>query len=263
MAVRFTKVIAAAMVTSTLGACAGVTLPNSQALTDLQTVKPALRELPAVSEPLVVGVYSFTDQTGQRRSGTDRIPVAELSSVLPQGLNSLLVQELKQVGDGGYYRVVEREIIDELLNERNIIQATLRQSGQNGLSPLLLPGIVFTGGAVSYDRTTVQGLAGVSFASIGGTGEVRSDEVGVVLRAVSVSTGEVLATVHARKSVLSTRAGSTGLRILNTDVLAWDVGGAVNEPVSLATRMAIAEAVSEMTELGAERGWWGAPSSGS
>lgn len=254
---RFTKAVVAAMAASALGACAGVSLPDAAARSDLQTVMPALRELPPMPEPLIVGVYSFVDQTGQRRSGSDRIPVAELSTVLPQGLSSMLVQELKQVGGGTYFRVVEREIVDQLLNERNIVNATLRQSGLNTLPPLLLPGIVFTGGAVSYDRTTVQGFAGGALGSVGGSGEVRSDEVGVVLRAVSVSTGEVLATVHARKSVLSTRAGSTGLRILNTDVLAWDVGGAVNEPVSLAARMAIAEAVSEMTQIGTARGWWG------
>ena len=64
------------------------------------------RNLPT-SAPLIVGVYEFTDQTGQR-AVLDR-PTSEMSTAVPQGLASMLVQELKAVDDGKWFRVVERE----------------------------------------------------------------------------------------------------------------------------------------------------------
>ena len=94
------------------------------------------RNLPT-SAPLIVGVYEFTDQTGQR-AVLDR-PTSEMSTAVPQGLASMLVQELKAVDDGKWFRVVEREGISKILNERQIVTATLGDDGQ--LQPLLLPGL--------------------------------------------------------------------------------------------------------------------------
>lgn len=43
MTARFARAVAAAIAMSAVGACAGVSLPDTAALTDLQTVKPELR----------------------------------------------------------------------------------------------------------------------------------------------------------------------------------------------------------------------------
>lgn len=209
---------------------------------------------PPKGGPIVVGVYNFTDQTGQRLV-TERA-VSEMSTALPQGMSSILVQELQRASGGKLYRVVERENIEALLTERRIVVASLPPEQGSQLTPLLLPGILLTGGAVSYDRSVTQNVRGLGFKSVNGVKEVATDEVGVILRAVSVKTGEVLASVHARKSVMSARNGVSGMVILNNDVLALDVGGSANEPVSLALRMAIAAAVLELTQEGITKGWW-------
>jgi curli production assembly/transport component CsgG len=220
-----------------------------------QSAASVLAELPEPKTPaLIVGVYSFNDQTGQR-ANTEQ-PVAELSTAVPQGLSSLLVQELTRVGDGKYFRVVERERVDDLLNERRVVAAMLGDDAENELQSLLLPGILLTGGAVSYDRLVMQKFGGVGFASVNARSEVISDRVGIVVRAVSVQTGEVVESVYVSKEVLSQVSGINGLSIIGSDVAAAEFGIAKNEPVSLAVRMAIAAAVNEVVLRGLDRDWW-------
>lgn len=214
-----------------------------------------LAKLPEPTTPaLIVGVYSFEDQTGQR-AVTDR-QTAELSSAVPQGLSSLLVQELTRVGEGKYFRVVERERVDDLLNERRVVAAMLGDQAEDQLQSLLLPGIMLTGGAVSYDRMVMQKFGGVGFASVNARREVVSDRVGIVVRAVSVQTGEVLESIYVSKEVLSQVSGLNGLSVIGSEVAAAEFGVAENEPVSLAVRMALAAAVNEVVLRGINRGWW-------
>ena len=239
-----------------IGGCFTVpVLQTTPPMVDQQSEFDTLSSMtPPEGGPIVVGVYNFTDQTGQRLV-TERA-VSEMTTALPQGMSSILVQELQRASGGKLYRVIERENIEALLTERRIVVASLPPEQANQLTPLLLPGIFLTGGAVSYDRSVTQNVRGLGFKSVNGVKEVATDEVGVILRAVSVKTGEVLASVHARKSVMSARNGVSGMMILNNDVLALEVGGSANEPVSLALRMAIAAAVLELTKEGITKGWW-------
>lgn len=210
-------------------------------------------EIP-VSPPIIVGVYNFTDQTGQR-AVLDR-PTSEMSSAIPQGLSSMLVQELLTSGDGKWFRVVERETISTILNERKVVVAALGPDVEEPLQPLLLPGILITGGAISYDRKVTQRFLGLGFASINGRNEIYSDRVSVALRAVSVQTGEVLESVYVSKEVLSQMNGINVLKIVNSSTLAVEAGLVSNEPVSVAVRTAISAAVRELYVRGLARGWW-------
>ena len=239
----------------TLAGCSIPELQTKPPMVDQQSLFETLSVLPpAEGEPLVVGVYSFVDQTGQRSFSDNG--GSSMSTVLPQGLSSMLVQELQRAGDASRYRVVERENVDALLTERRIVVSSLPEEQGSQLTPLLLPGIILTGGAVSYDRSVTQDLRGLGFKSINGVSEVVTDQVGIILRAVSVKNGEVLASIHTRKSVISARKGISGLYILRNGVLAFEVGGSANEPISLAVRLAIAAAVLELTHLGILKGWW-------
>lgn len=239
-----------------LAGCGGAAPEVSPPSIREQSSFDTLSSLPApVTDPLIVAVYRFDDQTGQR--AVLNRPVAEMSTALPQGLAAILVQELHRAGAGKYYRVVERETIDSLLNERRIATTMLGpERAQTALQPLLLPGVILTGGAVYYDRKVYQNFRGLGFDSANATSEVYADQVGVILRAISVQTGEVVQSVHARKEVLSRMNRLTGLEILDESVLALELGQVTNEPVSLAVRLAIAAAVVELTRQGAEDGWW-------
>lgn len=218
--------------------------------------KSAIEELSALKPPgndaIFIGVYDFTDKTGQRTSSE----ISDMSSAVPQGLASMLVQELERAGNGTYFRVVERESIDALLGERRIAEVMLGEGGADQLGAMFIPGIYLTGGAVSYDRNVTQTVQGLGVASVNGRDEIVADQVGVILRAVSVKTGEVLATVMTSKSVISRQRGMYVLSIISEKVGAFEVGGSTNEPVSYATRLAIAAAVIELTKQGKADGWW-------
>lgn len=236
----------------------GCSVPDLQKMPSLIDKQSILETVPALppyeGEPLVVRVYSFLDQFGQRSVSDNG--GSSISTVLPQGLSSILVQELQRAGDGSWFRVVERDNVEALITERRIVVASLPEGQGSQLTPLLLPGIILTGGAVSYDRSVSQNLRGLGISSVNGVKEVVTDQVSFILRAISVKNGEVLASVHAHKSIMSARSGISGMYILNNGVLELKLGGAANEPVSLAVRLAMAAAVLELTHDGIQKGWW-------
>jgi curli production assembly/transport component CsgG len=239
-------------------ALSGCTELNSVPIADpiLENTSILADEVPLgipVTPAIIVGVYQFTDQTGQR-AVLDR-QTSEMSSAIPQGLSSMLVQELMASGDGKWFRVVERETIPTILNERKVVVAALPDV-EEPLQPLLLPGILITGGAISYDRKVSQKFLGLGFAALNGQKKIYSDRVSVALRAVSVQTGEVLESVYVSKEVLSQMNSINVLNVVNTSTLAVEAGIVSNEPVSVAVRTAISAAVRELFIRGLARGWW-------
>ena len=75
---------------------------------------------PPYQQP-VVAVYKFTDLTGQRKSKQN---IADFSTAVTQGAESLLIDALKAAGDGRWFRVVERTGLDHLVRERQIVKST-------------------------------------------------------------------------------------------------------------------------------------------
>jgi curli production assembly/transport component CsgG len=164
------------LISSALSGCAKLN-SASVAAAKLESASILEDEAPLgipITPPIIVGVYQFLDQTGQR-AVLDR-QTSEMSSAIPQGLSSMLVQELLTSGDGKWFRVVERETIPSILNERKVVVAALPDI-EEPLQPLLLPGILITGGAISYDRKVSQQFLGLGFASINGQKRVYSDRV--------------------------------------------------------------------------------------
>ena len=251
-----TSAFCAILVSATLSSCSALnSTPTTDAILENTSVLNIKEEVGTLkSPPLIVGVYQFTDQTGQRVV-FDR-PGSQQSSAIPQGLSSMLVQELLTAGNGKWFRVVERESIPAVLNERKIVVSALGPDVEAPLQPLLLPGILITGGATSYDRKVYQQFSGLGFASINGRKEIYSDRVSIALRAVSVQTGEVLESVYASKEILSQVNGINILKIVNNSTLAVEAGMVSNEPVSIAVRAAISAAVHELIVRGLEREWW-------
>ena len=169
-----------------------------------------LNQLPPPQRPVAIAVYGFTDQTGQfKPSETGQT----LSRAVTQGASSILVKALQDAGNRNWFTVVERERLDNLLKERQIIgEMRKRYLGEqevdpNALPALLFAGVLLEGGIVGYDTNTVTGGAGAAFLGIGARTEYRQDTVTVYLRAVSVRTGEVLADVTAPKPSPARRWG--------------------------------------------------------
>ncbi len=206
-----------------------------------------LKELPAPSEKIVIGVYKFKDQTGQYKMAENG---SNWSTAIPQGTTSIL---LKALEDSKWFRPIERENIGNLLNERQIIRSTRKEyevakDGKTIISdqlpPLLYAGILLEGGIISYDSNIMTGGVGARYFGLGGGTQYRQDRVSIYLRVVSSMTGEILKTVYTSKNILSTTVNGSFFRYIDTDrILEVEMGFSQNEPVSLAVTQAIEKAV--------------------
>jgi curli production assembly/transport component CsgG len=215
--------------------------------------------IPELDGPVItVGIYNFADKTGQRKPNTN---FSSLSSAVTQGAEVWVIQALQEVGNGSWFRVVERIGLDNLVKERQLIRSTREQfedEKTRQLKPLLFAGILIEGGVVGYDSNIATGGAGARYLGVGLQTEYRVDNVTVSMRIVSVSTGEVLATISTEKTILSTSEGGSVFKFLDvgTRALEIEAGSTNNEPVNYAVRAAIEQAVVEIILLGNEKGLW-------
>ena len=128
------------------------------------------KEIPPLDgEPITIAVYSFLDKTGQRKPNDN---FSSLSSAVSQGVESWVIQALQEVGDGTWFRVVERVGLDNLVKERQLIRSTREQyEGEeaSALKPLLFAGLLIEGAVVGYDSNVVSGGSGARYLGIGAT----------------------------------------------------------------------------------------------
>jgi curli production assembly/transport component CsgG len=206
--------------------------------------------------PTVVAVYSFEDKTGQRLP-SDKI--ANISTAVTQGAEQYVIKALRDVGNGTWFKVVERVGLENLARERQIIRQTREEVGDTTpLAPLLFAGVIVEGAIVGYDSNTLTGGAGARYLGIGPSTMYTEDVITVSMRAVSVKSGEVLTSTAVTKTVLST---STNLGVFKfieagTENIELEVGNTQNEPVNHAVRLAIQAAVVDMIKEGAVKGYW-------
>lgn len=226
---------------------------------------PAYIELlqvpPAESMP-VVAVYQFLDKTGQRKA---RPGIADFSTAVTQGGVEMVVDALKTAGGGTWFRVVERNGIDNLIRERQIIRSARQDvAQQNGddkfqdLNPLLFAGMIIEGGIIGYDTDIKTGGRGARTLGIGVSRQYRQDVVTISMRAVSVLTGEVLLNVQTRKTVFSYGTGGDIFRFIEegTQLVEFEDGIGNNESVTYSVRTAIEAGVLELIKQGHRRGYW-------
>ena len=220
--------------------------------------------LPPAETMPVVAVYNFVDKTGQRKR---RDGIADFSTAVTQAGTELLIDALKTAGGGTWFRVVERNGIDNLVRERQIVRSARDEhKKQNpddeeikeGIQPLLFAGIILEGGIVGYDSNIETGGRGARYFGIGKSHQYRRDEVTVSLRGISTLTGEILLNVQARKTILSYGKGYDVFRFVDMDTRLVEIEDGVteNESVTFATRAAIEAAVVALIKQGDERGFW-------
>ncbi len=216
-----------------------------------------LGRLPSMERPVAISLFEFPDLTGQHRQ-SDKY--ADFSRAVTQGGLSIVIDALKRSCEGQCFKVVERSSLKNLLQERQIIQATRAEhqgTAASKLPPLIFAGVLIEGGIVGYDSNIVTGGAGAKYLGIGGDAKHRQDVVTVGLRLVSVSTGEVLKSVTTTKTIYSVGAQAQAFRYAALDrLLEAEVGVTRNEPPQLATRQAIELAVYALIMEGARDGFW-------
>jgi len=259
------KTILALLIASMFSGCAVIqTTGLSETDPTVTTQRPAVKRefdtlpSPGAGKRVSVAVYSFTDKTGQRRPQAN---VASLSMAVTQGADSFLIKALTDVGRGEWFEVVERGGLDNLTKERLIIrQMREAYEGANAkpLMPMQFAGIILEGGIIGYDASTTSGGAGMRIFGIGKQTQWSTDTVTVSLRAVSVNTGKVIASVTVQKTILSTADSATALKFFDNATQAFEAeaGLTINEPGTYAVKAATEMAVVELIKEGQRKGVW-------
>ena len=219
---------------------------NAPPTAQVSTLKQQLSSIPNLDgPPMVIGVYSFADKTGQRKPSDT---VSNLSSAVTQGAETWVIMALQEAGNGTWFDVVERVGMDSIIKERQLIRSTRENFKETttDLPPMVFAGVLLEGGIVGYDSNVATGGSGARYFGIGASEEYRVDTVTVVMRLVSVSTGRVLLSVADVFKFLD----------MGTKALEMETGYSVNEPVNYAVRTAIEAGVMELIYEGARKELW-------
>ena len=217
-----------------------------------------LYNLPAPEKQAVVAVYDFPDLTGQRR---DKDGIASISTAVTQGGTPLLISALKDAGGGTWFREVERNRVDDLAKERQIVRTTREEyqgEGANKLEPMLFAGLIIQGGIIGYDTNIQTGGVGARYLGIGGTVTYRKDQVVIALRGVNTNTGEIILHVQVSKTVLSVGKDLSLFKFVDvgTKLIEAEAGMTENEANTMAVKMATEEAVLQLIKQGVEKGYF-------
>ena len=262
------QIAAAMLLICLLGGCATNNSPNegfykgeTPYTIETDTMK-RLEKIPALGQPkITIAVYSFPDKTGQRKPNTK---FSQLSTAVTQGPEVWVINGLRAVGGHEpWFIVLERDGLDNLIKERQLIRSTRElydgeSDIKNQLKPLKFAGLIVEGGIVGYDTNIVSGGAGARYFGIGVSEQYRTDQVTVSIRLVAVQTGEILLSTSATKTIASYSSGGDVFRFLDmsTKALEIETGVATNEPVNYAIRTTIEHAIFNMVHEGIEKGLW-------
>ncbi len=216
-----------------------------------------LDRLPPPRRKLDVSVYNFPDLTGQNKPNDN---FAEFSRALTQGASAVLIDVLTKAGSGAWFNVVERNDLQPLLQERQIIQTT-RAAAEGDSAPSLPPlhfaGILLEGGIIGYDSDETTGGIGANYLGIGADTQYRQDVITVALRAVSVQSGRVLASVTTTKTIYSVQVHSSAYMFAAIDqLLQAELGFTKNSPATLGVREGVQLAVYALIFEGVKNHLW-------
>jgi len=234
----------------------GLTCPEEARVERVSLQK--LLDLPPPKQKAVIAVYEFKDLTGQRKPSTK---MALFSTAVTQGADNYLIEALRSAGNGNWFVVVERNGLDHLTKERQLIKST-RQTydGEKGntLKPILFAGIIIEGGIVSFESDIKTGGNGARYLGVGNTNQYRQDDVTVAMRAVLVQTGEVILSTTVSKTILSAAVSRDVFRFteLGTELVEIETGYTQTEATGYATRAAIETAVYSLIQEGLEKQLW-------
>lgn len=218
-------------------------MPRTATYQDLINLPPPAGRIP-------VAIYDFRDQTGQYRPS----PASTFSTAVTQGGAAMLSAALS---DSGWFIPLERVGLQNLLTERKIIRANLERTGQSDLAALQAANLLFEGGIIAFDSNVRTGGAGAEYFGIGASGQYQVDQVTVNLRAVDITTGQVIANVNTSKTIYSRELRAGVYRFIDfSRLLEMEAGYTSNEPVQMAVMSAIESAVIHLIAQGVERQLW-------
>ena len=210
--------------------------------------------LPPPAGKIYASVYDFRDMTGQYKPA----PASTFSTAVTQGAAAMLTGAL---ADSGWFIPLERVGLQNLLTERRIIRAEFERFGQPDTLPSLrAASVLLEGGIIAYESNIRTGGAGVEYFGIGASGQYQVDQVTVNLRAVEISSGEVLANVTTTKTIYSKELRAGVYRFIDFKrLLEAEAGITNNEPVQMAVMSAIESSVIHLIARGVTTNLWNLP----
>lgn len=254
------RIFALLMFLFSLSGCAGV-VTNSEGLEGAPaTLTPRsgtyqdLVSLPPPAGKIYASVYDFRDMTGQYKPA----PASTFSTAVTQGAAAMLTGALT---DSGWFIPLERVGLQNLLTERRIIRAEFERFGQPDTLPSLrAASVMLEGGIIAYESNVRTGGAGAEYFGIGASGQYQVDQVTVNLRAIEISSGEVLANVTTTKTIYSKELRAGVYRFIDfSRLLEAEAGITTNEPVQLAVMSAIESSVIHLIARGVTTNLWNLP----
>jgi len=260
------KIVAIIFCLTLLGGCSQEMLyenyfAQEAKVTDTTRAGTILSKLSPPSQRISVVVYDFQDLTGQFKNNGK---FTDYSSAVTKGGYNVLVKALLDSGNKKWFQVAERGSLKNLLQERQLINRMrgeyLASDGKtlHKLPPLVYGGIMLEGGIVSYDSNIITGGIGAIYLGVGASVKYNRDLVTISLRAISITTGEVLLAVTSSKTIYSTGVDVNLLKYITFDELFQaEAGFSLNEPVHLGVRQAIETAVYSLIMEGAISKLWG------
>jgi curli production assembly/transport component CsgG len=114
------------------------------------------------------------------------------------------------------------------------------------------------GGIVGYDANMSTGGIGARFLGVGLDQQYRKDEITVMVRLISVNTGEILLSTGATKTIYSTGINANIMKFVDagTKSFEFEAGASMNEPTTYAVRIAIEAAIVDMIKEGVNKKVW-------
>lgn len=229
-------------------AAAPTLLPHSQSYKDLTN-------LPPPKGKIFVSVYNIQDETGQFKP----YPASNFSTSVPQSATAMLISSLK---DSNWFIPLERQGLQNLLNERKIIRAAQENgsvaiNNAQPLSSLMAANVLIEGSIIGYESNVKSGGIGARYFGIGGSTQYQLDQIAINLRVINVSTGEILSSVNTSKTILSYEVQAGVFRFIDYQrLLEGEVGYTSNEPVMMCLMSAIETGVIYLVNDGIERNLW-------
>ncbi|WP_353981386.1 CsgG/HfaB family protein [Salinicola endophyticus] len=251
------KLIAAVATAALLSGCAGMVANvdglegKPPTLTPRGATWQDLKALPRPAGKILAAVYDFRDQTGQYRPA----PASTFSTAVTQGAAAMLTGAL---ANSGWFTPLERVGLQNLLTERRIIRAEQERFNRpDNLPSLRSASVLLEGGIIAYESNVRTGGLGAEYFGIGASGQYQVDQVTINLRAVEISSGEVLANVTTTKTIYSKEIRAGVFRFIDfRRLLEAEAGLTTNEPVQMAVMSAIESAVIHLIAEGVQDRLW-------
>lgn len=193
-------------------------------------------------EPTVQFIYPPYDGLKKRLAvirfdNKVKTPIPDASWQIGEGLSEMLTSELFKTGR---FIMVERAALTDIVKEQELGQSGLvRRETAARVGELLGAQLLITGAVTEFEAQSSGGAGGIGYAGFAISLQAQNAHVGVDIRLIDSSTGQILKSFNADAKAQSTGLGFSG----NIQGVSFGSEAFNKTPLGQATREAIYKAV--------------------